>query len=651
MSYDNSNKPTYFPQHSHEHLKPQGLSSYYQNSRAALKKKLESWMDEEITSLGLPRNGYRVRKVHTVCGTLDLAIPRVRGLNYWPSFLIRGTSFDITLLFTIQSLALEGMSQRSIAKNLENLFNTDRISQKQIHTAFKRVLEPAQKFLSRDLSDVYYPVLYVDAHYVPIREDGKVSKKAVMVAIGRSVKGKREVLGLSFQTSEASTNYTDFFQSLLKRGLQTPETIVSDEHKGLRKAIRTNFAGARWRRCSFHLIKTATQLADYDRDFSNKLSKALLQNNHMSIIHDTFSVLEEYHSHYEESVKKVQEALIDLINFENCDPLSYLTVTNNESESLNSTFRLRSNSIRVFTNSDSYLRYIGNLIISRNSFFEEDIELEEELQELYIARKDESRRTLKEKLKSTHRILAEKVRKPCIIWLDEFFTDVSIGDTHVSLGVLFAFGCQREDGFREPLACEYILGDKTEAAQKLMTQLKAHFDLSDVFLIVTPFSLEQLRPSFKRLFKNASWQLDTESFIEAVTNIVPKKKRQAFEEDLQDLYKSKSTDEFKNKSEKFIEKYAQKYSRAISLFKSHYMRTYTYLTLPLPEGRIKKVEGITRTVYSKIKTEIKEKTVFYLPYLYAAEFDKIVLKSCKDSLKDWKKKAYIASAKLKAIKN
>lgn len=80
---------------------------------------------------------------------------------------------------------------------------------------------------------------------------------AVLVAIGVTTQGKREVLGVSVSLSEAEINRREFFKSLQARGLHGTEFIISDDHAGLKAARKAVFPGIPWQRCQFHLQQNA----------------------------------------------------------------------------------------------------------------------------------------------------------------------------------------------------------------------------------------------------------------------------------------------------------------------------------------------------------------------------------------------------------
>ncbi len=102
-----------------------------------------------------------------------------------------------------------------------------------------------------------FPYVYLDARYEKVRHGGVVFSSAVLVAIGVSSTGHREVLGVSVKLSENEVHWRDFLGSLKDRGLHGVTLFVSDAHEGLKAARRTIFPTVPWQRCQFHLQQNA----------------------------------------------------------------------------------------------------------------------------------------------------------------------------------------------------------------------------------------------------------------------------------------------------------------------------------------------------------------------------------------------------------
>lgn len=102
-----------------------------------------------------------------------------------------------------------------------------------------------------------YRYVYLDARYEKVRVDGCVVDCAVLVAKGINEEGRREIIGVSVSLSEAEVHWRTFFESLVARGLNGIEMLISDAHTGLAAARKCVFPSVPWQRCQFHLQQNA----------------------------------------------------------------------------------------------------------------------------------------------------------------------------------------------------------------------------------------------------------------------------------------------------------------------------------------------------------------------------------------------------------
>ncbi len=114
---------------------------------------------------------------------------------------------------------------------------------------------------TRDLSDVAYPYIWLDATYIKCRDEGHVSSCALVTAIGAGSDGYRRLLGLDAVDTESYAGWLAFLRSLRERGVTGVLCVTSDAHEGLRRAIEEIFPGAAWQRCIVHLTRNAASAA------------------------------------------------------------------------------------------------------------------------------------------------------------------------------------------------------------------------------------------------------------------------------------------------------------------------------------------------------------------------------------------------------
>jgi transposase-like protein len=217
-------------------------------------------------------NGFKPKTIKTRVGPLELAVPQVRGMSFYPSSLERGSRSERALRLALAEMYVQGVSTDKVTKITEQLCGCE-ISSADVSRATAALDEEFEKWRTRPLGSMKYLVL--DARYEKIREAGCVRDCAVLVAVGVDAEGRRTVLGVSVSLSEAEAHWRDFFKSLLARGLHGVELIVSDAHAGLKEARQACFGSVPWQRCQFHLLQNA--LAHVPKDDMKKEVIADLQ--------------------------------------------------------------------------------------------------------------------------------------------------------------------------------------------------------------------------------------------------------------------------------------------------------------------------------------------------------------------------------------
>ena len=149
---------------------------------------------------------------------------------------------------------VQGVSTRKIKRLTEELCGKE-ISSTQV-SRFAAILdEEIHKFKERPIGAFEY--VYFDAQYEKVRYEGSVRSLAVFKAVGVNSEGIREVIGISYNLSEAEVHWRHFTESLIKRGLHGVKLVISDSHTGLKKALNAVFSSIAWQRCLFHLAQNA----------------------------------------------------------------------------------------------------------------------------------------------------------------------------------------------------------------------------------------------------------------------------------------------------------------------------------------------------------------------------------------------------------
>ena len=207
------------------------------------------------------RNGYTEKTVLTDSGTLTIQVPRDRDGSFSPKLipknLRRLSGFDDKVL----ALYARGMTTREIQGHLHEIYGTE-ISPQLVSEVTDTVMDRAKAWQSRPL-DAVYPVVYVDALFVSIREGATVRKKAMYVVLGLSLTGQREVLGLWFQHTEGARFWLSVLTDLKNRGLSDIFFVCCDGLTGLPEAIGAAFPLAIVQTCIVHMIRSTLRYVSY----------------------------------------------------------------------------------------------------------------------------------------------------------------------------------------------------------------------------------------------------------------------------------------------------------------------------------------------------------------------------------------------------
>lgn len=197
-------------------------------------------------------NGFKPKTVRTRVGEMQLAVPKTRGVEFYPSALERGTRSERALALAVAEMYLQGVSTRKVTEVMEQLCGTE-VTSMQVSRAVQALDEELTKWRQRPLGEIHY--LQLDARYEKVRVGGTVISCSLLIATGIGPDGRRGILGVSVSLSEAEVHWRDFLAHLQERGLHGVRMITSDDHAGLRAALEARFAGVKWQRCQFHLAK------------------------------------------------------------------------------------------------------------------------------------------------------------------------------------------------------------------------------------------------------------------------------------------------------------------------------------------------------------------------------------------------------------
>lgn len=224
---------------------------------------LEAEMDEAIgatkgertASRAGYRSGYYGRTLVTRVGKLELRVPQDRQGRFRTEIFERYQRSEKALVGALTEMYVQGVSTRKVKAVTEELCGHE-FSASTVSRMNQSLDKELDKFAKRRLEEAY-PYLILDARYEKVREDGVIRSQAVMIAIGIDWEGRRNVLAVELAGRESLTSWREFALGLKQRGLKGVELVISDDHAGLRGAIREVFSEAVWQRCYVHFLRNA----------------------------------------------------------------------------------------------------------------------------------------------------------------------------------------------------------------------------------------------------------------------------------------------------------------------------------------------------------------------------------------------------------
>ena len=200
------------------------------------------------------RNGYERGRLRTAEGFVDVAVPQVRGSGepFRSSLMSFLDGNSEVLESLVNEMYARGLSTRDVEDAFRDATGELLISKSAVSGITDRLWEDYQAFIGRDLSEIEVEYLFVDAVFEALRRHG--AKEALLVGWCIDSEGRKHLLHLAVGNKESETCWTEFFRSLLGRGMRMPTTITSDGAPGLVKAIGVCFPASIRIRCWFHRL-------------------------------------------------------------------------------------------------------------------------------------------------------------------------------------------------------------------------------------------------------------------------------------------------------------------------------------------------------------------------------------------------------------
>jgi len=207
------------------------------------------------------RNGHSSKRLITEDGDINIGVPRDRDSSFEPTIVSkrqnRFTGFDDKII----SMYSRGMSLMEIQGHLLDIYGTE-VSKDFISEVTDSVVEEIDAWQSQSLDSVY-PIIYMDAIRVKAKEEGRIINKAVYIAIGVNMNGKKEVLGLWIEKTEGAKFWLKVVTELKNRGVNDIFIACVDGLKGFPEAINSVFPDTQVQLCIVHMVRNSLKFVSH----------------------------------------------------------------------------------------------------------------------------------------------------------------------------------------------------------------------------------------------------------------------------------------------------------------------------------------------------------------------------------------------------
>ena len=253
----------------------EGMEDIQQLFRETIAEFMETGLDAEMEEqLGYDRynvkgketddsrNGHSKKTLRTSFGDTTIQIPRDRKGEFDPAILRKNqTSISQDVEAKIISMYAKGMSTSDIGDHIRDIYGID-VSESTVSRITDKVLPEAREWQQRPLESVY-AVMFMDAIHYHVRSEGQIVKKAVYIAIGIDLNGRKDVLGMWVGENESAKYWTTVLNSLRNRGVEDVFIACTDNLTGFANAIEAVFPRADIQNCIIHQLRNSSKYVSY----------------------------------------------------------------------------------------------------------------------------------------------------------------------------------------------------------------------------------------------------------------------------------------------------------------------------------------------------------------------------------------------------
>ena len=208
------------------------------------------------------RNGHSNKTLRTSFGDVEVSVPRDRKGEFEPQLLKKNqTSISQDIEEKILSMYAKGMTTSDIEEHIRDIYGID-VSDTTVSRITDKILPVAKEWQQRPLEAVY-AVVFMDAIHYHVRSEGRIIKKAVYIAIGIDLDGKKDVLGMWVGENESAKFWATVLNGLKNRGVEDIFIACTDNLTGFSSAIEAVFPKTEIQNCIIHQLRNSSKYVSY----------------------------------------------------------------------------------------------------------------------------------------------------------------------------------------------------------------------------------------------------------------------------------------------------------------------------------------------------------------------------------------------------
>ena len=308
---------------------------------------------------GNSRNGSTQKTVRGEFGEVPIVVPRDRDASFQPEILpknqTRFEGFDDKII----SLYARGLSTRDIQEQLKDLYTVD-VSPSLISSVTDAVIDDVKSWQNRSLESIY-PIVFLDALVVKIKENRQVINKSIYLALGVNLDGKKELLGMWVSQNEGEKFWLSVLTELKNRGLNDIFITCIDGLNGFPDAIEAVYPKAKVQVCVVHAIRNSLRYVSWkDRKSVVSDLKTVYQASTLEEAENALAIFSEKWDKQYPSISKMWLDRWENISvfFEYPEEIRKVIYTTNCIESVNMSLRKVIKNKRFFPSDDAAFKQL-----------------------------------------------------------------------------------------------------------------------------------------------------------------------------------------------------------------------------------------------------------------------------------------------------